>query len=87
VVQTIGLALRRLAPADSRLGRGTLWLRSHAWIMVWWASGRLVVVATILLVETLVRHGELRAARHAYVFGLLGAAKGDARDTATPRFT
>jgi len=63
--------------ATSRLDRAAAWLRGHAWIIVWWASGRLVVVATVLLVETLSRHGELRTTRHAHQFvGLLGVWDG-----------
>jgi hypothetical protein len=63
-------------PAESWLERATSWIRAHAWIIGWWACGRAVVFATVLVVHSVGPRGFLGPGERAHPLDLLGSWDG-----------
>jgi hypothetical protein len=47
------------------------WAREHAWIVIWWAGSRAIVLATALVVDAVGPRGYVRHDEKTHAFGLL----------------
>jgi hypothetical protein len=66
--------MERLEQASPWLGSrssATEWVGARMWIVVWWAAGRVLVLATALLVDAIGPRGYVGHAERTHAFGLL----------------
>jgi hypothetical protein len=67
------------APTQERtapLGAALEWIGERAWIVAWWAGGRIVVLASAVVVGIVGPRGYLATDERAHPFGVLGAWDG-----------